>query len=361
MKAGADDYVLKEKIRRLPFVVREALQKEQARKEKEQAENELRQSEEKYRVLFEHTSEALFVAQDGRIVFHNPRTAAFSGYSSEELLSRPFIEFIHKDDREMVLDNQIRRLRGEEVPERYVVRIIHRDGGILWGVISSVVIQWNGKPATLNFLSDITERKQAEEALKESESSLKSVLESTTDGILAIGKDRSVLYTNDRFAEMWRIPKDILKSKDDLVLLQYVLDQLADPDGFINKVEELYHSDEESFDTFEFKDGKVFERLSHPLLKDTEIFGRVWSFRDITKRKRAEETQREQKALLSAIYRNAPLVLMVVDSERRIQQVNGFAVQFAGQDAEEMLGLRSGEALRCLHALDDPQGCGFGE
>ena len=83
--------------------------------------------------------------------------------------------------------------------------------------------------------------------------------------------------------------------------------------------------------------------------------------RDITKRVRAEQAETEQKALLEAIYRNAPLVLMVVDTERRVQQVNGFATQFAGRPIEEMLGLRGGEALRCLHALDAPEGCGFGE
>ncbi len=82
---------------------------------------------------------------------------------------------------------------------------------------------------------------------------------------------------------------------------------------------------------------------------------------DITDRKQAEEALVEQKDLLAAIYRNAPLVMMVVNADRRIQQVNGFATQFADRNAEEMLGLRGGEALRCMHVLDDPRGCGFGD
>ena len=82
---------------------------------------------------------------------------------------------------------------------------------------------------------------------------------------------------------------------------------------------------------------------------------------EITQRRQAEDAEAEQKALLEAIYRNAPLVLMVVDAERRVQQVNGFATEFAGRPIEEMLGLRGGDALRCLHALDAPEGCGFGE
>lgn len=84
------------------------------------------------------------------------------------------------------------------------------------------------------------------------------------------------------------------------------------------------------------------------------------TFLDITERKRAEQAQARQQALLEAVYRNAPLVMMVVDEERRVCQVNGLATQVAGRSAEDMLGLRGGEALRCLHALDSPEGCGFG-
>lgn len=83
--------------------------------------------------------------------------------------------------------------------------------------------------------------------------------------------------------------------------------------------------------------------------------------RELAARQERERALADQQALLTAIYRNAPLVMMVVDRERRVQQINGFAAQLAGWPAGEMLGLRSGEALRCLHALDAPQGCGFGE
>ncbi|MCF8111836.1 MAG: response regulator [Desulfobacteraceae bacterium] len=85
------------------------------------------------------------------------------------------------------------------------------------------------------------------------------------------------------------------------------------------------------------------------------------AFQDITDRKHLEAAEEENRKLLEAIYRNAPLVLMVVDENRRIKQINGFASQFAGRPAEEMLGLRGGEALRCLHAIDHHEGCGFGQ
>jgi len=79
-----------------------------------------------------------------------------------------------------------------------------------------------------------------------------------------------------------------------------------------------------------------------------------------TERKQAEEALRKSQAELSAIYDNAPIVMILVDQERRVRKVNLTAVKFAQRAAEEMIGLRGGEALRCLHSADDPRGCGFG-
>ena len=100
---------------------------------------------------------------------------------------------------------------------------------------------------------------------------------------------------------MWRIPQAVLASQDDAVILQHVLDQLSDPQAFLKKVEELYKSDEESFDTLYFKDGRVFERLSRPLMREAELRGRVWSFRDISERKQAEQKIRQQLQHLTAL------------------------------------------------------------
>jgi PAS domain S-box-containing protein len=135
---------------------------------------------------------------------------------------------------------------------------------------------------------EIEERRRAEEALRENEQLLRATLDSTADGILAVNEAGQVTLANTLFGEMWRIPKDVIKTRDDSRLLNYVLDQLKEPQAFLSKVQELYGSSKEDFDTLLFKDGRVFERFSRPLTQDKEILGRVWSFRDITERKRAE-------------------------------------------------------------------------
>jgi len=137
---------------------------------------------------------------------------------------------------------------------------------------------------------DITARKRAEDELRATVSLLSATLESTTDGILVVAQDQSISRFNQRFVEMWRIPAEIIESRDDKRALAFALDQIKDAPAFIAKVEELYSRPEaESFDTIEFKDGRTFERYSRPQYVSGRPVGRVWSFRDVTERRRAEE------------------------------------------------------------------------
>jgi len=138
--------------------------------------------------------------------------------------------------------------------------------------------------------TEIVQRKKAEKEQKLSLSSLKATLESTTDAILVVDMDDKTTASNELFAKMWKIPEDILGSRDDDKALAYVLDQLKNPDNFIQKVKELYADPEaESFDTLELKDGRIVERYSQSQKLDEQIIGRVWSFRDITERELAQK------------------------------------------------------------------------
>ena len=140
--------------------------------ERKKAERKIFESEEKYRLLVENSNEGIFIAQDEMIKFVNRSSLALFGSSNEVLTSTPFGEFIHPEDREMVIGAHLRRLRGEKVSPVYKFRIITGAGIVKWVDINATVISWQGKPATLNFLTDITDRKQAEEALHETQKKL---------------------------------------------------------------------------------------------------------------------------------------------------------------------------------------------
>ena len=147
--------------------------------------------------------------------------------------------------------------------------------------------------------------KKMEGGLRESEIYLQGILDSTNDGILAIDNNGKIINSNNRFAELWHIPQKLIRQKDDNALLSYVLDQLVDPEGFISKVQELYKSDRTDFDVIHFKDGRIFERNSAPLILIKNIVGRVWSFRNITERKKAEESLRQAEERYRTIFENA--------------------------------------------------------
>ncbi|HJV87590.1 MAG TPA: PAS domain S-box protein [Noviherbaspirillum sp.] len=134
-----------------------------------QLEKDLNKSEEHYRQVVDNVTECILVVQDGRIVLCNPRLLQLTGYERDELFAQPFVAAIHAEDRPLVIDHHMRRLRGEQVEQYYQFRIVNKQtGAIAWVQLSAVMIEWEGKPATLSFMTDITERKALEDSLKQS-------------------------------------------------------------------------------------------------------------------------------------------------------------------------------------------------
>lgn len=128
----------------------------------------LRVSEERYRLVVNNANEGILVAQDGMLKFFNPKILELSGRPDAELLNGSFIEFVHPDDRPMVLERHLQRLRGENPPNIYALRIIVPKGEIKWLEINVVPFLWDNRPATLSFLSDITQRKRNEAQIEAS-------------------------------------------------------------------------------------------------------------------------------------------------------------------------------------------------
>lgn len=186
-------------------------------------------------------------------------------------------------------------------------------------------------------------RRETEAALKENESSMQSILESTADGILAVNRDNKVIFANQRFTEMWMIPEELIAGEDDAVLFQHVLDQLSDLQGFLEKVRELYKSKEDSFDTLYFKDGRVFERLSRPLLQEGELQGRVWLFRDVTLRKRAEEALRKSEERYRFLFDAVPVGIGMADLEGTVYAANRSIQESTGYTLEEFKAVKIGD------------------
>jgi diguanylate cyclase (GGDEF)-like protein len=141
---------------------------------------------------------------------------------------------------------------------------------------------------------DTSHRQAADASLREAMSLLTATLESTADGILVVSSGGQIAGLNDQFASMWGIPRELLDTHNDEAVMAFVLGQLSDPESFLAKVKELYaNPDAESHDVLEFRDGRTFERYSRPQKVADEVVGRVWSFRDVTPRRKAQDQAKQ--------------------------------------------------------------------
>ena len=133
-----------------------------------ETEDVLRESEEKFRLVVENAKEGIIIIQDDKILYINPRVKQLSPFSKEEIFSQNFLNFIHPDDRKTLIRRYLQVKRGKRLSGYHDYRVIDQKGNTRWISVNSTHIDYEGKPAGLVFLTEITRRKQAEEALRES-------------------------------------------------------------------------------------------------------------------------------------------------------------------------------------------------
>ncbi len=159
--------------------------------ERKSAEQKLVKSEEQYRLLFENTVEIVFVSQFAKIKLCNPKIYEMTGYSQDEILSQLLIDFVHADDRNAVIEHHMSAFVQGIVDDSHQFRVIVKDGSVRWVEMKSVIIEWEDKPATLNFLTDITQRKQAVSDLRQSEEKYRLITEFASDVIWVLNVSKN--------------------------------------------------------------------------------------------------------------------------------------------------------------------------
>ncbi len=253
-----------------------------------------------------------------------------------------FPSLIHPDDRDHAVATMRRTIR-EGVPFDLEHRVVRTsDGTVVWvHTVAERACDADGNAVTVwGTTHDITERKEAEAGLERTISLLQATLEATNDGVLVVDRDRNISRFNNRFLEMWRIPESIAFQGDSRKVIDFVQSQLKDPGGFVRKVVDLYDNPEaESFDTLEFRDGRVIERYSRPQRIGDAIVGRVWSFRDVTERRRTEETLRKSETELRSILDNMLDTYYRSDADGRMAMVSPAIVSLLGYSLEEQNGM----------------------
>jgi len=265
------------------------------------------------------------------------------GHDPELVERRPLAELVCEADRPDLLDAFERASLGASAssPVTVVVRLLrHASTETVPFELSWVNLL--DDPVVEGFVvsaRDITARVTVELELRKTLSLLTATLDSTADGILVVDMSGRFTSFNARFVEMWRLPDAILATRDDAAAIAFAMRQLTWPAAFQARVAELYANPEaESSDVVEFKDGRVFERYSKPQYVDGVAVGRVWSFRDVTERKRTEEELRESEQQFRQVFNQGPLGIALVDLDSRIIDANRALCHFVGRARQELLG-----------------------
>ncbi|MGK9476753.1 PAS domain S-box protein [Melioribacter sp. OK-6-Me] len=170
--------------------------------ERRLTELQLKESEEKFRKLAESTNTAIFIYKNTKFVYVNRATEILTGYSAEELYEMNFWDVVHPDDRELIIRRGMARLRGEAVPSAYEFKVSRRDGMTRWVSFTATLIDYQGETAAIGTAFDITEKKFAEEALRESEERFRTIFENLTVGVYRADFNGRLIMVNPSFVTM---------------------------------------------------------------------------------------------------------------------------------------------------------------
>ncbi|MGA3086890.1 MAG: PAS domain S-box protein, partial [Thermodesulfobacteriota bacterium] len=309
--------------------------------ERKQAEEDLKIKEEEYRLVVENATESISIVQEGRLKFVNPGGVKILGYPPEVLTSKPFIEFIHPDDREMVMERNIKRMRGEEAPPIYSFRVVRRDGVVRWVEANAVVVPWKGKPAALNFLNDITERKRLEENLEKERQDLKLILDTTPIIVFYKDKEGRFLRVNKIFAEALNMPEGDFAGK---TVFDFYSLKIAQ--GMTDDDQEVLQSRRPKLkiiEQYESASGTRWVRTDKIPICDTNGLpvGLIGFAQDITERKKAEEALKASEERYRTIIETIEDGYYEVDLAGNLTFFNDAMTRINGYTKEEMLGMNS--------------------
>ncbi len=297
----------------------------------------LRESEKRYRQVVENSQEMIMVAQDNKLVFVNKATVRELGYPPEEISRHPFTDFIYPEDRAMVAANHLRRLAGEDLEKIYEFRILTASGQLRWVQINAVRIEWQGRLATLNFMSDVTERRQAEKALAESEELFRTSFENAVVGVSLVDIEGRYLRVNRAMNEMLGFGENELLGK--------TFNSITHPEDYEIGLKAMRSMTEGEADNailekrYLRKDGRIiWANVSVAAVRKPStgvILYFVNYVQDITQRREAEQKNR----LLATIAESSGDAIFSRDHHQIILSWNKGAEKIYGYSVQEAIGM----------------------
>jgi PAS domain S-box-containing protein len=357
MKAGAYDYVLKDNLARLVPAVRRALEEAELRRKAKETEEARRQAEERYRLVVENAGEAILVVQDEKIKFYNAAAERLFGYGPETVpADYTYLDVIHPEDRDQVRERYRQRMEGDVLPYRYIYRFFDRQGRMHWGEINSVFLPWEGRPASLVFINDITERKLAEEQIIKAKEEWERTFDSVPDLIAIVDKEFRVTRVNRAMADRLDLtPREMIGKR-----CYELFHGQAGPPAYCPHNAVIQENRGKAAEFFEPRLNGYFFLTATPLPGTESV---IHVFRDISDRKRAEEkilqgAEQLRKAMTGIVQTMAATVEVkdpyTAGHQRRVADLAQAIAAEMGLDENQCLGIHMAGMIHDLGKLSVP-------
>jgi len=265
---------------------------------------ERKKAGEAYRALVDYSLQGLMIIQDERLVFANQAMAEITGYTVDEMqaMSSPQVRgFIHPEDRRLVWGRHQERLNGKRLPDRYEIRGIRKDGKICWLEIHASLIKYQDRPAVQAAIVDITERRKAEEALRESEEKYRSIFNTAAGLITTMDRNGIILDCNARIKDLLGYEKD--EAAGQSIAKIFHPDYMEKAKTCLNKILVDGFAHHKEFKMAR-KDNEIIDvEINAAGVKDKEgkYVGGICIIQDITERKGAEEALQKRTEELTII------------------------------------------------------------
>lgn len=258
---------------------------------------QLRESQLKYMEIVESIHDAIVIMQDGYTKFVNRVATEATGYTMQELLGAPFTDFIHPYDRVTVEGYYRKTLNGEEASPVYTAKVLRKDGSSFWAENHSARTSWEGRPAVLNVVRNVSERIEAQEALRESEEKYRGIFEQATDSILLMDLETGRLVDFNESAH-----KNLGYTREEFARLTIAdIEALEAQEEAKRQRERLINDGEDICETkYRRKDGEVRDMQMRTRVISLNGKGLSLSIgRDVTETRRREEALRIKDAAVA--------------------------------------------------------------
>jgi urea ABC transporter urea binding protein len=200
--------------KRLEKQEKERIQLETELTERKQTQELLAKSEKKYSTLVEEGNDGIVIIQNGLMKFANSKLIDMTGFSLDEMLGKPLNDFVSSEYRKLTVDRYEKRIVGKEVPNKYEIQIITKDGSKRNVEINASIIEYEGEPADMAIIRDITDRKKVEAQLRESEERYRSIVEHSNEIFYVVGPDAEIIFVTPQAKNMLGYePEEMTKMK----------------------------------------------------------------------------------------------------------------------------------------------------